>query len=108
MMRGPPLKASVADLRNLTNGHVRHFHTQINNQLAHIWRQAPRCFLRLLARPGSEETDHALLIKSVGFALQARAWLACLLCPLNRWIARFVQQGVATRKPSAPERRVYC
>ena len=27
MMRGTPMKARVADLCNLTDGHVRHFHT---------------------------------------------------------------------------------
>ena len=86
MMRGPPLKTSITDFCNLTDGHAWHFHTQVNDQLAHIWRQAPRRFLWLFSRPGSEEADHALLVKSVGFALQAGAWLTCLLCPLNRWI----------------------
>src|SRR5438094_2264555 len=87
MMRGPPLKTSIADFCNLTDGHVRHFHAQVNNQLAHIWWQAPRRFLWLFSRPGSEEANHALLIKSVSFTLQAGAWLTCLLCPPNRWIA---------------------
>jgi hypothetical protein len=87
MMRGPPLKTSIADFCNLTDGHVWHFYAQVNDQLAHIWRQAPRRFLWLFSRPGSEEADHALLVKSVGFALQAGAWLTCLLCPLKSWIA---------------------
>jgi hypothetical protein len=58
----------------------------VNDQLAHIWRQAPRRFLWLFSRPASEEAHHALLIKSVSFTLQAGAWLTCLLCPLKRWI----------------------
>src|SRR6266567_3443335 len=47
---------------------------------------APRRFLWLFSWPGSEEADHALLIKSVGLTLQASSWLTCLLCPVNRWI----------------------
>jgi len=87
MMRGPPLETSIADFCNLTDGHARHFHAQVNNQLAHVWWQAPRRFRGLFAGPGCKQADHALLVKSIGFAFQGRAWLTCLFCPLNGWIA---------------------
>ncbi len=108
MMRGTPMKTRIADFYNLANGHVRHFHAQIDNELTHIWREASRNLLRLLARSGRKQTDHALLIESVGFALQASARLARLLCPLNRRIARFGRRGARVRKQFAPGRRVYC
>lgn len=57
------------------------------NQLPHIWRRAPRRFLWLFAGPGGEEAEHTLLVKSIGFMLQGRAWLTCLFCPLSSWIA---------------------
>jgi hypothetical protein len=49
-----------------------------------------------------------LLIESVGFAPQASAQPARLLCPPNRRIARFGRLGARVRKPFAPGRRVYC
>ena len=81
------MKASIADLCDFAQRHAGQFNAQIDNQLPHIWRQASCCFLWLFARPGCKQAGHALLIESVSFALQASAWLACLLCPLNRWIA---------------------
>jgi hypothetical protein len=77
-MRGTPLKTSLANLSNFAQGHCGQFHAQVNDQLAHIWRQAPRRFLWLLSRPGGKKADHALLVKSVGFTLQGRAWFSCL------------------------------
>src|SRR5713226_558895 len=56
---GPPIKTSLADLRDFTQGHIGHFHTQVNDQLTHIWRKVPRCLLWLFPRLGSEEADHA-------------------------------------------------
>src|ERR1700694_2447063 len=81
------MKTSFADLCNFTQGHDRQFNTQVNNQLAHIWWQTPCCLLWLLSRPGGEEADHALFIKSIRFAIQRWAWLACLFCSLNGWIS---------------------
>jgi hypothetical protein len=100
------MKTRIADFCNLANGHVRHFHAQIDNELTHIWREASRSLLRLLARSGRKQADHALLIESVGFALQAGAWLACLLCPPNRRIARFGRQVSRVHMLSVPGRRV--
>ncbi len=87
IMRGTPLKASLADLRNFAQGHGRQFNAQVNDQLAHIWRQALRRLLWLFSRLGGEKADHALFIKSVGFALQGRTWLSCFFCSLSSWIA---------------------
>jgi hypothetical protein len=60
-------------------------------QLPHIWRKAPRRFLWLFAGSGCEQADHALLVKSVGFAFQGRAWLACLsaFTPLPKVLSIF-------------------
>ena len=87
MMRGPPVKTQFANLRNFAQRHAGQFNAQIDNQLAHIWRKAPRCLLRLFAWPRSKQADHALRIKIIRFALQAGAWLTCLFCPLKSWIS---------------------
>src|SRR5260221_2309813 len=86
-MRGTPMKAGLADLRDFAQGHRWQFHPQVNNQLTHIWREASRRFLGLFTGSGCKQADHALLVKSIGFALQGRTWLACLFCPLKSWIA---------------------
>src|SRR5574339_1296629 len=69
IVRGPPLKTSLTDRCDFTQGHRWEFHTQVNDKLAHTWRQAPRRFLWLFAGPGCKQADHALLVKSIGFAL---------------------------------------
>lgn len=65
MMRGSSLKTSIADFCNFTDSHVWHFHTQVNDQPAHIWRQAPRRFLWLLSmRHFLHKTGRSCLIDS--------------------------------------------
>ena len=81
------MKTNLADLRDFAQGYVGQLHSQIDDQLPHIWREASRRFLWLFAWPGSKQTDHSLIIKVICLALQASAWLTCFFGPLNGRIA---------------------